>query len=94
MERSSSVEVALFRVIQESITNAIRRGGAEQIDISMTEKDGVVNISIRDNGKRCIHIKEGYGLKGIAERIKGLSSTVHFSSTAGKGFQTQIAIPL
>jgi signal transduction histidine kinase len=89
---SSSAEVALFRVIQESITNAIRHGGAEQIDIFMDEKDNMVIIRICDNGRGCTHIKEGYGLKGIIERVRGLSGTVHLSSTAGKGFQTQIAI--
>lgn len=89
---SSSAEVALFRVIQESITNAIRHGGAGQVDISMIEMDGMVNIDITDNGTGCAHIKEGYGLKGITERIKGLGGTVSFSSDSGKGFRTQIDI--
>lgn len=93
LELSPSVEVALFRVIQESITNAIRHGDAKQIDIFMTEKDSMLNINISDNGKGCTHIREGYGLKGIAERIKGLNGTVHFSNSAGEGFRTQIDIP-
>lgn len=92
LELPSSAEVALFRVIQESITNAIRHGEAEQVDISLTEKDGMINIGICDNGKGCAHIKEGYGLKGITERIKGLNGNESFSSVAGKGFSTQIFI--
>lgn len=93
MELSSYAEVALFRVIQESITNAIRHGGAGQVDISIADKDGMMNIDISDNGKGCSHIKEGYGLKGITERINGMSGTVQFSSSAGKGFRTEIIIP-
>lgn len=92
-EISSSLEVTLFRVIQESITNAIRHGAAKEIEISMIEDDNRLNINIKDDGRGCAHIKEGYGLGGIIERIKALNGTVQFSSSAGKGFNTQITIP-
>jgi signal transduction histidine kinase len=89
----SCTEVVIFRVIQESITNAIRHGNADKVAISMTEKDGMLNIDIQDNGKGCAHIKEGYGLKGITERVRGRNGTVYFSSAAGKGFDTHVTIP-
>ena len=92
-ELSSSTDVIIFRIIQESVTNAIRHGEADKVDIYMTEKEGMLHIDIRDNGKGCAHIKEGYGLKGITERVRGRNGTVHFSSAIGKGFNTHVTIP-
>lgn len=93
-ELSSGIEVVIFRIIQESITNAIRHGAADKVCIFMTENEGILHIDIRDNGKGCARIKEGYGLKGITERVRGLNGTVHFSSATGKGFHTDVAIPI
>jgi signal transduction histidine kinase len=93
LELPSAAEVSLFRVIQESITNAVRHGSAERIDIGMTKADNELSIDISDNGTGCAHIKEGYGIKGIVERVKGLGGTVSFSSAPGNGFQTHIIIP-
>lgn len=93
LELSSAMEVALFRVIQESITNAIRHGAAEEINIFLTISEDILHLDIFDNGRGCSHVREGYGLKGIMERVKSLNGTAYFSSTVGKGFRTQIAIP-
>ncbi|GAA0725106.1 sensor histidine kinase [Clostridium malenominatum] len=89
----SQIEVALFRVIQESITNAIRHGQADEIKIHIKKDNSSLKLCIVDNGAGCINIKKGYGMKGIQERIEGLNGRVEFSSSQGNGFKTEVSIP-
>ena len=90
---ASQVEIALFRVIQESITNSIRHGQASEIEIGIENQDDIVAVCISDNGIGCTNIKKGYGTQGIQERIEGLKGTVEFVSFQGKGFKTKVLIP-
>lgn len=92
-EMPSSMEVALFRVIQESITNSIRHGQAKEVNIEITQSHEGLIIGIIDNGRGCSSVIEGFGLKGIKERIKDLRGTVDYSSARGDGFQTMITVP-
>lgn len=89
----SQMEIALFRVIQESITNSVRHGQASEIQIHMEKENYMLKLWILDNGIGCINIKKGYGTQGIQERIEGLKGTVEFSSSVGKGFKTKVLIP-
>lgn len=89
----SQIEVALFRAVQESITNSIRHGQASEIGITLRQEDSTLKLSIEDNGIGCANIKKGYGMKGIRERIEDLNGNVEFSSSSGKGFKTRISIP-
>lgn len=89
----SQVEIALFRAIQESITNSIRHGQPTEISISMKHDNNMVQVSIEDNGLGCSSIKKGYGMGGIRERIESLNGKVVFSSVYGRGFKTVILIP-
>jgi signal transduction histidine kinase len=89
----SQIEIALFRTLQESITNSIRHGQATDIEITIEQKSNQLSLSIEDNGMGCINIKKGYGMKGIMERIDSLNGKVEFSNTEDKGFKTRVCIP-
>lgn len=89
----SQMEIALFRVIQESITNSVRHGQASEIQIHMEKENHMMKLCILDNGIGCTSMKKGYGTQGIQERIEGLKGTVEFSSSVGKGFRTKVLIP-
>jgi signal transduction histidine kinase len=90
---TSQIEIALFRVIQESITNSIRHGQADEIVIDLKQKNKMLELCIANNGIECTNIKMGYGMQGIRERIEGLDGSVEFSSSQGKGFNTKVSIP-
>ncbi|MNP29547.1 Signal transduction histidine-protein kinase/phosphatase DegS [compost metagenome] len=90
---TSQMEIALFRVIQESITNSIRHGQATKIEIYMEKQKDDMKLRICDNGLGCTNMKKGYGTKGIQERIEGLRGVVEFSSSRGDGFKTTVSIP-
>lgn len=94
LKLSSPLEVAIFRLIQESMTNSIRHGAATEIHLSMALDDGLIRIHIRDNGQGCAKIRKGFGLRGIEERVEAMGGNAAFVSAAGNGFETRVALPL
>jgi len=90
---ASKIEIAIFRVIQESITNSVRHGQAGEIEIAIKQEKNMLQLYIADNGIGCTNIKKGYGMQGIRERIESLNGNAEFSSSCGKGFKTKISIP-
>lgn len=85
-------EDALFRVVQESITNSIRHGAATHIYIHFFIEDSFLLITIEDNGFGAHSIKPGYGLIQMKERIAAIHGTIAFDGS--DGFLTRIRIPL
>lgn len=85
-------EDTIYRIIQEGITNAIRHGQATEVYVNMTRRDKQLNITIRDNGRGCANIKEGFGLKHIEERVKLLNGTVEYDGS--DSFLITVNIPI
>ncbi len=85
-------EKAIYRVIQESLTNAMRHGQATQVEIRMWRRDGDVRLTIQDNGVGCEKIKPGFGTEHIKERIALLNGTVVFDGS--HGFLVDATIPI
>lgn len=85
-------ETAIYRVIQESITNSLRHGHAKKIWITMKMSEGVLRLVIKDNGVGCTEIKGGFGTKHIRERIEMLHGTVTFDGS--DGFTVSAKIPI
>ena len=85
-------EDVLYRIVQESITNAIRHGKATHIDVRMERVDNDLRIRIADNGKGCDNIQSGFGLHHMQERIEMLKGTLSYS---GKdGFVIEAVVPI
>ena len=85
-------EDVVYRVVQESITNAIRHGKASRIQIEITRKDADLHIVIRDNGMGCSEIKPGFGLHHMKERVEMLGGDLEYRS--GDGFEVHAVIPI
>lgn len=85
-------ENAIYRIIQESITNALRHGKASKIRIEMEKVDGEIRLTIRDNGVGCKEIKSGFGIKHIQERAEMLHGRVTFDGR--EGFTVFAIIPI
>lgn len=85
-------EDVLYRIVQESITNAIRHGNATHIDVRIEREDNDLRIRIADNGKGCDDIQSGFGLHHMQERIDMLKGTLSYS---GKdGFVIEAVVPV
>lgn len=86
------VEEALYRAAQEGLTNAIRHGEAARIELEIHFRERVVQLTVRDDGKGCPQMTEGFGLQNMRERSEALGGTVRFASLA-KGFLVTVLIP-
>lgn len=93
-----NTETVLYRVIQESVNNAIKHANASNLDIMLISDHNEVTVTIEDNGKGFIVADkkdyEGIGLKNIITRVEYLRGTVDISSAPGKGTLVAIHIPV
>jgi|GEM_PF-975888 len=90
----NEIKVPVYRIVQELITNCVRHGKADRMDITIDHGSDMLRIECSDNGAGCSEIKEGNGLKGIRERVLQLGGQTYFSSEKGHGFNTLIMIPV
>lgn len=86
-------KVALYRMTQEGITNSLRHGEASIIRIDIRQKQNSIRLVMEDNGLGCDHIVEGYGLKGIRDRVRQFDGQMTIKSTPENGFMIMICIP-
>lgn len=82
----------LFRLIQEALTNSIKHGKAESISISISREKKYIEVLIEDDGVGAKKVIEGYGLKGMRERLDELNGHFDYGSK-NKGFFIKALIP-
>lgn len=92
MKFNQDEEDMIYRVVQESITNAIRHGKAKIINVRLWKENKWLNLVIKDNGIGCENIQAGFGLIHIKERIKMLNGTVEYDGS--DGFKVTARIPI
>lgn len=88
MDLEKTKEDIIFRIIQESITNALRHGKATEVEINMFNDDYKYMLVIQDNGVGCQEIHYGYGLKQMQERVAILDGKISF--IGDNGFRTMV----
>ncbi len=98
----TEVETALFRVVQEALSNIYRHANATEVGIQLQSLAKEVRLEIRDNGRgipkdRLIQLRSGtgtgLGLVGIRERVRELGGTLQIESNE-IGTVLKISIPL
>lgn len=89
---SPDEEDAVYRIVQESITNAIRHGHATAVRVRIAAEERRLGITVTDNGCGCTKIEPGFGLRHMRERLKLLNGTLKVKSE--KGFELHAEIPL
>lgn len=85
-------ENVIYRIIQESITNAIRHGMADKICVNISRKYDTLDICVSDNGKGCGEIKKGFGLHHMEERLSMLQGSLSYRGD--NGFIVDAHIPI
>jgi signal transduction histidine kinase len=89
MGLSGKEQFNIYRVFQEALTNTLRHAHADHAHISVSGDKNLICFSYLDNGIGTNQIKEGNGLKGMAERILDMGGTINFQSSAGTGFKVE-----
>ena len=97
MRWESSIEIELFKVIQELLTNWIKHANAKNLLIDMIADEESINISVEDDGVgfnvNDISLSR-FGLSNVEARISLLGGTVSFDSQPGKGTIVIINLPI
>lgn len=87
-----AIDVVIYRLVQEGITNAIRHGKAEEIDIHLRLEDGRICVTIRDNGTGSEEIVKGIGISAMQERVARVNGELTVKNTEN-GFYVYMRIP-
>lgn len=87
------VNMTVFRIIQEGMTNSFRHGHATEIKIYFFQNESALNIRIEDNGEGSGDFAKGIGLSGMEERLKPIGGTINAYSTDA-GFRLLAQLPI
>ena len=102
----AEIEIVVFRVVQESLTNVLRHAGARRVRIEIRVRGEAsrpeLAVEIEDDG-RGFEVSEALeraargqhlGLLGILERVRGLGGETAIESTPGHGAAVRVSVPL
>ncbi|WP_217164161.1 HAMP domain-containing sensor histidine kinase [Streptomyces sp. AC512_CC834] len=87
-------ELVLYRVAQESLTNAARHADAERLEVGLSRADGAVTLTISDDGRGIEAACEGAGLRGMRERALLIGAALDITSAPGAGTRIRLTAPL
>jgi signal transduction histidine kinase len=94
------VELALFRIAQEAVSNARRHGAAGRVRVSLAVGRGVAELLVADDGRGFLcepgflWSSKGEGLLGMRERAELLGGTLRVESAPGAGTRIAVTVPL
>ncbi len=93
-----SLNINFYRIIQESVTNALRHAKATRLDINLIQaENGDLVLSIKDNGVGMATLNvdqtQHFGLLGMRERTQALHGKFNVDSALGKGTSITVSIP-
>lgn len=96
-ELDDRIATALFRVLQESLTNVARHANATRVTIHLQDLAGEMLLIVKDNGcglpAPAPEKKKTYGLIGMHERVKLLGGSLDIASAPGKGTRIEASLP-
>ncbi|MEO8167235.1 MAG: PAS domain S-box protein, partial [bacterium] len=97
----SQVEIAVFRIVQESLSNIAKHSAASRVSITLSQDGESINLSIEDNGRgfeqdepQAKPLYSGLGLISMRERTEQLGGVFDITSIKNKGTTIRVRIPL
>jgi PAS domain S-box-containing protein len=98
LELGDARKSAVFRIVQESLTNVARHAKATRVDVRIGRDDGAIAIDVRDDGvgfdMNAPQSRRSRGLLGMRERAYLLGGTLEITSAPGKGTALAVRIPI
>lgn len=90
----TSIQPAIIRVIQESLTNSKKHGNATQCHVSINCQPDFIQLAIDDNGTGVTQVQPSFGLINMRERVIEHGGSIQYESNAGQGFRVNVGFPL
>src|SRR3984957_5354929 len=88
------VERTAYYIVSEALTNSAKHAHASVVHVAVEARDGVLRLSIRDDGCGGADPARGSGLVGLTDRVDALAGTIHVASPIGVGTTLLITLPL
>ena len=92
-----SIDLTVYRCVQESVTNAIRHAAAKNVVVKLDHIDNgaALALTVTDDGRGLSgSVPGGFGTRGMKERVAGLGGRYRIDSAPGRGTHVRITIPL
>ncbi len=92
----ASAELMVYRLVQEAITNISKYAQAHQVWLDLGSQDGLVTVSVRDDGvgfDTSVEPTSAYGLLGMRYRVESEGGTLQVSSAPGQGTTLRVGLP-
>lgn len=98
LQFSAAASTAIFRVVQEALTNVIRHAEASRVRVEMRLEHPDCLLQIEDNGKGSTldntRNRQTFGLLGMQERVRQLKGKITFDTSSDDGFRIDIRLPV
>jgi PAS domain S-box-containing protein len=88
------VEVAVYYVVSEALTNTAKHAHASVVHVVVDAHDAVLELSIRDDGCGGADPTRGSGLTGLTDRVDALGGTINMTSPLGQGTTLLVTLPI
>jgi signal transduction histidine kinase len=94
-ELSAAAEVAIYRIVQEALTNVVRHAQASRCSIQLRNEEQAVLLVIQDNGTGVIQASSGgFGIRSMRERAEELGGRYELDARSGEGTRIKVRIPI
>ena len=87
-------EVAAYYAVAEALTNTAKHADASAAEVEVAVGEGVVRVSVRDDGRGGAGFGRGSGLVGLKDRVEALGGRIQLDSPPGAGTALDIVLPL
>jgi PAS domain S-box-containing protein len=91
---SDVIEVAVYFVVSEALTNAAKHADASRVQVDLHVEEGTLRLSIVDDGVGGAEPGGGSGLIGLKDRVEALGGTIDVASPPGSGTRLDVELPL
>jgi two-component system, NarL family, sensor histidine kinase UhpB len=92
---ASDIELVVYRVAQEALTNVLRHAHASRVDVSLRHTEGGVVLIVRDDGRGLPEtLPETSGLAGMRERAMLVGAELDIESRPDAGVEIRLAVPV
>ena len=92
------LEIALYRLVQEAVTNAVRHSKAAHLDLTLERTPRGVHMTVSDDGIGIENLeaakKAAHGIAGMNHRLRSINGTLDVHSLSGKGTRVEMFVPL
>ncbi len=88
------VELVVYRVAQEALTNVSRHAGARTVEVSLTRRGDRVVLRVADDGRGIKGVREGSGITGMRERARLVDAELELRPAENGGTEVQLVVPV